>query len=440
MRVTQRAATLVSGAVAARGAALFLSVLLTWAVTRLLTVGPDKLAVGAWSVIYTALFAVASVTRLGAENLAVKLAASEPARAKRLLRGTLTALLFLGLPAFPAMIAVTITRESLASEVLWLVMGVMLGFNVLALNVLVVCGAWLRGLGKIALGTLLELGVVPGLTVGVLAVLWWLNVSVTLTQTLVIYSTATFITCFVAVWTTLEAFSHVPTVAPEPTQHMRGYLREHGANLAAFMMTGLGFYLYAYMPILVFGAVNQDVAAAEFRSSYTLASFVNLVPTLQIAYLTPVFARLHHQARVEELRDRVWIATRNATVIAAVVSVPLLVFPHEILGLVFGPAFAEAGGMLRALVVSLVAVVALGPTFALATTTGLERSTGITMAVVLIVGLVLMVAALPISPLAVTIAGAMPAVLFALSSHQLLLRRRGVGTAIWDRPSKVPAP
>lgn len=439
MRAVQRVQSLASGAIAARGAAMFLSVLLTWVVTRLLTVGPDKLAVGAWSVIYTALFAVATVTRLGSENLAVKLAASEPARAKLLLRGTIGTLGLLMVPAFPAMIAVTITREALASQILWLVMGVMLGFNVLALNILVVCGAWLRGLGQIALGTLLELGVVPGLTVTALAGLWLLRGSVTLTETLVVYSSATFVTCLVAAWVTLRAFSRVPTADAEPHRPVRAYLHEHGASLAAFMMTGLGFYLYAYMPILVFGAVNQDVAAAEFRNSYTLASFVNLVPTLQIAYLTPVFARLHHQGHLDELRDRVWVATRNATVIAGLVAVPLLLFPHEILGLVFGPAFAEAGGMLRVLVVSLVAVVALGPTYALATTTGLERTASVTMVVVLLIGLVLMAAALPISPLAVTIGGAAPAVLFALVSHRALLRRRRVGTAIWDRPHQVTA-
>lgn len=440
MRPARRAMSLLSGAIAARGAAMFLSVLLTWVVTRLLTVGPDKLAIGAWSVIYTALFAVATVTRLGSENLAVKLAASQPARAKLLLRGTIGTLVLLTVPAFPAMIAVTITRESLASEILWLFMGVMLGFNVLALNVLVVCGAWLRGLGQIALGTLLELGVVPGLTVTALAVLWLVRGSVNLTETLVVYSSSTFVTCLLAASVTLRAFSRVPTVATEPSRPVRDYLREHGASLTAFMMTGLGFYLYAYMPILVFGAVNQDVAAAEFRSSYTLASFVNLVPTLQIAYLTPVFARLHHQGHLDELQDRVWVATRNATAIALVVAIPLLVFPHAILGTVFGAPFAEAGGMLRVLVVSLVAVVALGPTYALATTTGLERTTGVTMIVVLVVGLLLMVAALPISPLAVTIGGAAPAVLFALVSHQVLLRRRRVGTAIWDRPHQVTAP
>jgi O-antigen/teichoic acid export membrane protein len=427
-----------SRAVAARGVAMFLGVLLTWVVTRLLTVGPDKLAVGAWSVIYTAMFAVATVTRLGAENLAVKLAASEPARAKRLIRGTLGALLLLGLVAFPAMIAVTITRESLASGSSWLATGLMLGCSVIALNVLFVCSAWLRGLGKVALGIVLELGVVPGLTVFGLTTLWLLHGSVSLTQVLVAYSGATFLTCAVAVWAALSAFSSVATDLPQPSQPVRDYLREHGMSLTAFTMTGLGFYLYAYLPVLVFGAANQDAAAAEFRNSYTLASFVNLVPTLQIAYLTPTFARLYHHGRYVELRTRVWLATRNATAVGIAVSVPLLIFPHEILGMVFGSAFAEASGMLRTLVVSLALVVAFGPTFALAITTGLERIAGVTMALVLVAGFVLMLLALPVSPLAVTMGGATPAVLFAIASHHMLLRRRNVGTAIWNRPSKVP--
>lgn len=413
--------------IAARVIALMASVLLMWIASRLLTRADSKSDIGAWSVIFTALYAIATVTRLGAENLALKLTSADARLGRPLARPSILVTIGAGLIGAMALAWVTYTRDAVSLLPFRAGLAAVVGLSVIPLNLSIVGGAWLRSLGHVAMGALLELGTTPMATIVGVALVS-LRGEVSLTAFLVIFCSALWLNAAVAVGCGLRELRRAS--GPQAPTPVRRYLAEHGRSLAAYMLTALGFYLFNYLPVLVFGLVHDDAGAADFRNSLTLATFVGLLPAMQTSYLTPAFAKLFQHGHLAELNATVRTATRNATLLGAVIALPLLVAPEQILLLVFGPAYVHAATILRILASAMLIQAALGPVYALMTTTGLEKAASRSIIVLLPLGTALMIVATRANAELVTLAAILAPTGFAFVGW-LALRRHGISSAVF---------
>ncbi|SMO82316.1 Membrane protein involved in the export of O-antigen and teichoic acid [Propioniciclava tarda] len=416
--------------IGARVIALMASVLLMWIASRLLTRVDSKSDIGAWSVIFTALYAIATVARLGAENLALKLTSADARLGRPLARPSILVTIGAGLLGAIVLFWVTYTRDALSLLPIRAGLSVAVGLSVVPLNLAILGGAWLRSLGHIAMGALLELGTTPMATIAGVALLS-LRGEVSLTAFLAIFCTALWLNAAATLgWGLLELHRASGRLTPTP---IRRYLADHGRSLTAYMLTALGFYLFNYLPVLVFGFVHDDSGAADFRNSLTLATFVGLLPAMQTSYLTPTFAKLFQLGLLVDLNATVRTATRNATLLGALVALPLLIIPGQILLLVFGPSYVHAATILRILASAMLVQAALGPIYALMTTTGLEKEASRAILVLLPAGAVLMMVATRVSADLVTLAATVAPTGFAVVGC-LALWRHGISSSVFPTP------
>ncbi|HEX6916754.1 MAG TPA: hypothetical protein VF140_01675, partial [Phycicoccus sp.] len=143
--------------------------------------------------------------------------------------------------------------------------------------------------------------------------------------------------------------------------------------------TTMGFFLFAWMPVLALGYFIADRTAAQesiavFNAGARLAQFVPLISTIQIAYLSQRFAALHHQGDVAAVNRLSQRSTVYALLWAVPLSVVMLLAPDAVLA-VFGD-YSAAAGTLRVLVAAALLVAAAGPVNGLMLTCGHERAAG----------------------------------------------------------------
>ncbi len=98
---------------------------------------------------------------------------------------------------------------------------------------------------------------------------------------------------------------------------------------------------------IVIGLSEGDVFVGYYS---TVQTFLGVLGSLgaAVAVLTfPNFSMLFKQGRFEEIREKSWMAERYISMLAMPIVVLLMLFPGEILSVIFGPDLANGAGALR---------------------------------------------------------------------------------------------
>jgi O-antigen/teichoic acid export membrane protein len=325
-------------AVVARGLSILASFLLTIAVARML----GATAAGTFFIVFTSLAVFATLARFGTDNLALKLAggaSNEPRQdSVRLLQicggaGVLSVLL--------AIAAFVSARDLLPG--IDLATGLIVATAIVPQALSVLSGAIMRGGGRLATGTLAELGSIPALTL-ILVIGAAALARPTLTSSALGLSAASWLT---AAWAVPSAVRTLrATTSSAGGAQFRGsikeFLRDHAGRMAPMMGTSLMFYVLTWAPLFTLAVTRGPSEVAFFTVAARLAALVTLVPSVQVSYLAPAFARLYHHAQLPALNA---LCNRSAWQAAIAAALPTFVFvaaPRPVLNLLYGAGFSNA--------------------------------------------------------------------------------------------------
>lgn len=326
-----------SGAVAVRAASILASFLLTILVARLL--GAD--AAGTYFLVFTSLAIMATLGRFGTDNLALKICggASEHVRRDLIYSAILaTATSLIAIAAVNLLVfLVDIQLPGIAAE--WIVV---VSTSVLPQVFTVLAGAVLRARGKLATGTLAELGSLPILaTVFLLAIFF--SDSLSTTTALLALTAASWLS---AAWSVPSAVASLRgdmrLAAQGKHQSFSKFVGRYGRQLNSMMGTSLLFYVLTWAPIYALSITGSIVGVSYYTAAVRLANLMTIVPSLQVSYLAPAFARLFHLDRIDELNK---LCARSVRQVAAVLLLPTLVLglgSAPIVGLLYGADFSPA--------------------------------------------------------------------------------------------------
>lgn len=350
----------------ARIISLLATFLLTIVVARILV--PS--ASGTFFLVFTTLAVLATFARFGTDNLALKLTTASRANIVREVHRLYGICVTFGVIAFLGSgIAVVVLHESFPG----LATGVALAAAgaVIPQALAVLSGAVLRGTGRLSIGTFAELGSLPLLTIVIL-----LGTALTgapsLSSSVVALTVASWITAAWSVPAALRSVRSGVTLRPVKSEPFGAFLRGAIGPLLSMMATSLLFYVLTWAPQYVLAVTSGPRDVALFTVAARLASFVALVPTIQIAYLAPAFARLFHRGDIADLNALCNRSVWQAALAALVPTLALTAGAGLVLSILYGTAYASATEPLILLVSSSFLVVLFGQVNQLMLLCGLE--------------------------------------------------------------------
>jgi O-antigen/teichoic acid export membrane protein len=327
-------------------------------------------AAGTFFVLFAIFVGGATLGRFGTDNMAIKRMGTRSAENRRLGRRLLQMSAACSLFAAALVTAVSyVLLSSGLSGAERVAAAIIFGAAVIPAAVSVTASAILRAHGRVALGTLAELGSTP--LIATVALLVWSATSGSgLFSTVVAFGLANVATSIWACWVTAADLRVVGTASEVAAPVHDEPLDVRG--MASMMVTSLLFYLLTWAPVLALGLLGSRADAAYFNAAARLAAIVTLLPSIQVTYLAPRFAEHYRRGETGLLNALAQTTTRRATALGAVLGAVLVAFPAQALG-IYGGEYAPATSSLVALTVAAVVVVALGPVNALMLIAGLEH-------------------------------------------------------------------
>ncbi|MGB5951812.1 MAG: hypothetical protein WBG57_04755 [Ornithinimicrobium sp.] len=239
---------------------------------------------------------------------------------------------------------------------------------------------YLRGLGRIGAAGLLEGrsggGLVTVLQAGLLAV-WMAAGFRTGLSTLVILLTCAYVVP--TIWGRLVVRSFWPR-GKHALNHI-GRLRVLWSRDWRFFVLSTASAASQYVEVWLAGALLIAADSSYFSASHRLASLL-VVPLASLQVVTsPVISRLWNRRELVNLQSLARTAASAATVVTLLLTIPILVAPDQVMGLIFGSAFAQAGIVLLAVSVGMLGNVVSGLCGAVLSMTGHEgASAAVTVA------------------------------------------------------------
>ena len=342
-------------AVFSRALAILASFLLTVAVARMLGVE----AAGSFFLAFTSLTVIATFGRFGTDNLALKICGGDSARVRTELGhsaaiAAISSLVGIGL----VYVVLTVTGYVLP--------GLNPRWNLLILSAVlpqafaVVAGSVLRGRGRLALGIIAELGSIPAVSI-VLLLLCGASGILSLTTALLSFVAASWLTALWAVAAAAATLQSEPVLPGEPTGGgFREFLLSHLGQLSSMMGTSLLFYLLTWSPLYALSIASSLANVSYYTAAARLANLVALVPSIQVSYLSPAFARHFHRGEIRELNSLAQHAVRQAAALLLIPVVVLSLASPWIVHVLYGATFAPAALPLTVLAVGVFLVALTG--------------------------------------------------------------------------------
>ncbi|WP_345801889.1 hypothetical protein AAIB33_01940 [Microbacterium sp. AZCO] len=339
-------------ALIARIASIGASFLLTVVVARVL----PPAGAGVFFVVFTSVTVVATFARFGVDTLAVKLLSGSGDHHSTMRAAWLVVLLASAVGAVVVMGGVIVSS---GGGMGWIgVVGVAAAVPGLALSV--VAGAVLRSTHRMVAGILAELGFVPAMSTILLAAAW-LAGSASVELAIGAFALSSI---FAAAWS-------VPLAVRSSRVHDSGrpredpvtfgrFLRENVRPLSAMMLSALLVYVAAWAPVFVLSSLGLLQQVTLFTIAARVANFLTLVPSVQVSYLAPRFARDFFAGRIGDLNRLARSSALQAVGLVAIPAAVLLIAAEPVVRLLFGADLAGAAVPLRFLIVGAVASVAAG--------------------------------------------------------------------------------
>ncbi len=354
--------------IGARGGSLLATFLLSASAARFL--GPEL--AGAFFLTYTIVALFATVGRLGTDNLALRLMGGDTKSPLTDITRLLVLASVGGIAAFlvGAVVLLLVLGDRLSPAI-----GLIVATCIFAQALAVVSGTVLRGLGMLASGVFAELGSLPAIATIILASLGLIGPGqVTLSAALLAMTVAAWATMAWAV--PLAVLMVRRKLSDQGTAPARAveFLREHRKRLASMMGTSVLAYGMVWAPVFVLSIVGDLTQVSYYSVALRLANIVALLPTIQISYLAPEFARRFYAHDLTGLNA---LAGRSAFQVSAITAVPLMiliVFASPIMTIAFGSEFAPAAPIMVILSVGVFLVMLMGQVNQLMLLCGLEST------------------------------------------------------------------
>ncbi|AWB85674.1 hypothetical protein C3E77_02900 [Mycetocola zhujimingii] len=325
---------------------------------------------GSFFLVFTSLAILATFCRFGADNLVLKICGRGGVDMAR------DVSFAVGVALFATVAGVTVVIVVL-SVVGYRLSGVgpewnpLLVASVIPQAFSVIAGAILRARRSLALGVLAELGSVP-----LFATLFVLGSShfgtATLSSALLALSLSSWLTLAWSAPAAVRALKSERGSAPNSTDFVV-FVKSNGGQLAAMMGTSLLFYVLTWAPVYVLSATSTLASVSYFTAAMRLANFVSLVPSLQVSYLAPEFARLFHRGALSGLNELTKGATRQAALVLLVPVAAMIFGAQAIVGTLYGADYLVAADVLIILAAAAYVVALGGHVSPLMLLCGLER-------------------------------------------------------------------
>ena len=120
------------------------------------------------------------------------------------------------------------------------------------------------------------------------------------------------------------------------------FIRLHAHRLAPMMGTSLLAYGTVWAPVFILSATSALSEVSYYSIAARLASMIAIIPTIQISYLAPEFARRFYTGDLRGLNS---LAGRSTLFVAAATIVPLLILlslSYQVVHFLFGDSFLAA--------------------------------------------------------------------------------------------------
>ena len=193
-----------------------------------------------------------------------------------------------------------------------------------------ILGAILRACDRLTTGIIVEMG----LAQGVAAILLLAGVVPhDLSGALAGYAAGAVIACLVGLADVRRHFTPAPRAVSASG-------RAAVVTLFSMMSTVVLYYALPWAPLIVIGARATPAEAAYYAVALRMASFMAVVPNIQVTYLAPIMAGLAHRGDVTGLSEQSGRAARWATLPALLLLLPLVFRPEDVLPL-FGGTFTS---------------------------------------------------------------------------------------------------
>jgi O-antigen/teichoic acid export membrane protein len=378
--------------------------------------------------VYTLLTMAATLGRFGADNLALREVSRRPEEAGAVVRNSFLVCVLMAPLAALILVGALLLREHVAGAGS---VAVAAAAAVFPASLSFVAGAVLRGLGRVAAGTLAELGSPLALAAIGIATAGAMHEVTALSAVWMI--TGGYAVTAIWAWTFIGRL--LPFHWGDGLAGFFRYLRRFRVSLASFFMTTMGFFLLSWMPVLALGYFIADHSSAQsnvalFNAGARLSQFVILIPTVQISYLSQRFAKLHHDGDLRQLN----VLSQSATKIAVITATPLalmLVLAPGIALKVFG-GYGDAALTLQILAVGALLVAMAGPVNGLMLTCGHEIAAGRFTMVLVIVSVIILPLLARWGSAGVAVGSVTVSLLYALLCF-ITLHRAGIHAAIAAR-------
>lgn len=403
-----------------RGVSLLAAFLLSVTAARIL--GPER--AGVFFLVYTILALLATVGRFGADNLALRLLGGDTKTPRTdAVRLLAIATCMGGIASIVGALVILV----FAGDAIGILVSVLVASCIFAQSVAVVSGTILRGLGMLASGVFAELGSLPLIASVTLALLEVVLIGgISLSSALIALTIAAWLT---VAWSLPLATAMVRrrlSDARRPAP-VRAFLALHSRRLLSMMGTSTLAYGMVWAPVFVLSLTAEMTQVSYYSVGLRVANIVALLPTIQISYLAPEFARRFYSGDLKGLNA---LAGRSAFQVGALTALPLVVllaFANPIMTLLFGEAYSPASSIMVILSVGVFIVMLLGQVNQLMLICGLES---VALALTFSVLVVWATAGVWVAGVAgatgVAWLGAAASVLYAAVSATQLQVRRGI--------------
>lgn len=408
-------------AVGARAVALLAAFLFSATVARFLGL---ELA-GAFFVTYTVIALLATVGRFGTDNLALRLLGGDSATPRA---DTIRLILIAAMAGTAASLVGLLIVPFLIGEKVAPLSVVLVASCVVAQALAVLSGTLLRGMGLLAAGVFAELGSLPLVaTAAILVGHLILPGGMTLDVSLAAMALGAWTTVAWSLPVAIISARRRLTDAESSNLAHRGFLAAHLKRLASMMGTSTLAYGLAWAPIFALTSTGDLSEVSIYSVALRVANIVAILPTIQISYLAPEFARKFYSGDIESLN---LLAGRSALQVSVATAIPLLALvalSEPIVTTIFGEDFAPAAPVVVILSIAVFLVMIVGQVNQLMLLCGLE---GVALSLALAGIIVWATFGLWLASVGGATAtawlGAAWSVLYALAASGLLKRRTGI--------------
>jgi O-antigen/teichoic acid export membrane protein/glycosyltransferase involved in cell wall biosynthesis len=237
----------------------------------------------------------------------------------------------------------------------------------------VTAGAFLRGTGKLVIGTTLEAGLVQFVAL-LLLLAQGLGGKPDSLTVLIDFFAASWGVAIVALVTVAIALRGSSPPQVGKAQTFPQFLRSHGKALFSTGSASSLFYFSALAPPLILAVTSGTEEVSYFSVAQKITGVILLLPALQITSIGPQVASALHGGSISSLN----LSLQRKILFSLVVVLPglllFVIFPGQILDLAYGPNYQPAMGSVVILAVGFYAALFTGTSLHILQISGQERT------------------------------------------------------------------